>query len=106
MNEDYEDNDELGNQIGLEKTNINALYSALLTKAKTVQNGKPININITDKSLLNIFDTYFKNVNILGTTIIRNEKVGQGAATSGYYYNENIIIQDIIFITINRFGVL
>jgi len=100
MNEEYEDNDELGNQIGLEKTNINALYSALLTKARTVQNGKPININITDKSLLNIFDTYFKNVNMLGTTIIRNEKVGQGAATSGYYYNENIIIQDIIFITI------
>lgn len=94
---DLEIKSEENKEILLDKTNINSLYQALLTKAKKE---KPINVNITDSSLSKIFDTYFMNVNILGTKIIKNERAGQGAATSAYTYNENIIIQDIIFITI------
>ena len=91
-------NQEIIDGVNIQGTSINTLYSALLTRAKTNKD-KPNKIDFSQKELKNIFDIYFKNVNKLGTKIITNFQ-SQGADTTGIFYNENIIIQNILFITL------
>ena len=87
-------------EIELQSSKITTLYKNLYQKAMIYGELKPVNIPINDKVLSDIFTTFFSNTNKMGTEVILNQRIGQGAATSGRFYNENIIIQNIIFITI------
>jgi hypothetical protein len=84
----------------LNPSKVNELYNSLVRKAAEIK-GKPNEIDFTKKALADIYKEYFDNIKNVGTKIITAEK-GQGAETAitGANYNENIIIQNIIFITI------
>jgi hypothetical protein len=76
---------------------INKLYDKLIKKA-AINSIKPNDIEINNKPLVEIYSKYFRTISNIGSRIITAE-VGQGADTTGEHYNENIIIQNIIFIT-------
>jgi hypothetical protein len=76
---------------------INKLYDKLIRKA-AINSIKPNDIEINNKPLVEIYSKYFRTISNIGSRIITAE-VGQGADTTGEHYNENIIIQNITFIT-------
>jgi hypothetical protein len=91
------------------KKDIANLYSELITIArklkaeKKIESENPKLINFTTNgpnNLLKVFDIYFRNVNKLGSLIPRTEGEERTInATQRQYYNPNIIIQDMVFIS-------